>query len=391
MNILVLCKKVPYPSKDGESIVIMKDIEILKKMGHSLHVACLNTEKHFVNTQNYTEKKTYWLSFFDKKINTSVSLGTILNSIYKRSPIHIVRFWDYTFLDALKLIVNQQRIDVILCQGLPMIWYADILKKEFKCKIVYRAHNIENKIWYDLAIHSTSFFKKYVYKCIGHSLVNYEKNKLDFCDSILTLNNIENNFFKHIYPQISCNEIAISLGDVHSNSKNFSTSKIKLLLTGSMDWKPNIEAASWFLNMVWPQISKEHFELTLAGKGIENWTKANNTLSDVKIIEKYESIIQLYETHDVLLVPLLSGAGIRIKILEAMQYGIPFIGSKIAIEGIVGIEDMGLDTFMQCWIDNINLMKDNPIYLNRIVQKNKNIYISNYSLEIILKKWQSVF
>jgi len=391
MNILVLCKKVPYPAIDGESIVIMKDLELLKTMGHTIHLACLNTQKHFIDTQNYSEKKIFWSSFFDKKMNTSLNLKSILDSMINKTPIHLVRFWDKSFLESLKLIVIQQEIDVILCQGLPMIWYADFLKKEFHSKVLYRAHNIEHKIWQDLASQTNSLFKKNAYNYISNSLAHYEKNSLAFCDSILTLNTIENNFLKHTYPQNPCHEVAISLGDARTDFKTFSNNKIKLLITGSMDWKPNLEGVSWFLEKVWPHISKEHFELTIAGKGIENWAKASKPLFDVKLIGKYISVTHLFESHDLLLIPLFSGAGIRIKVLEAMQFGIPFIGSKIALDGIHGIEDLEVESKVNLWIEKINSIFDNFVNLNSISEKNKKIYNSNYSNEIIKQQWQNVF
>lgn len=38
--------------------------------------------------------------------------------------------------------------------------------------------------------------------------------------------------------------------------------------------------------------------------------------------------------HGILLAPIFSGSGVRIKILEALSFGIPVIGSRIAIQGI---------------------------------------------------------
>jgi glycosyltransferase involved in cell wall biosynthesis len=92
-----------------------------------------------------------------------------------------------------------------------------------------------------------------------------------------------------------------------------------------------------------------------------------------------------------LLIPLFSGAGIRIKVIEAMQFGIPFIGSKIALDGIHGIEDLEIETNVKIWIEKINAIFDNFVNLNSISEKNKKIYNSNYSNEIIKQQWQNVF
>lgn len=391
MNILVLCKKVPFPATDGESIVIMRDLEVLKSMGEHLFLACLNTEKHFVDTTNYFEKKIFWDFFFDKKINTNLNFKNLIGAFLKKKPIHLYRFWNESFLNDLKEIVEQQKIDYILCQGLPMILYAKKIHDEFGIKVVYRAHNVEFKIWNHLADKSSNFLKKIAYKVIEKSLELFEKSSLGFIHHILALNTIEQKEFQRYYPNLNCNEIAITLGAANEDSKKFSSNKIKLLVTGSMDWRPNIEGVEWFLEKIWPSISKEYFELTIAGKGIEHLDKNRFDSENVQFIGRYESVFDLFDKHDILLIPLFSGAGIRIKVLEAMQYGIPFIGSKIALDGINGIEELELENNEAIWIQKVNSFLSNPNYLNIISIKNKETYQLNYSNENIKQKWQNVF
>lgn len=390
MNILVLCKKVPYPSKDGESIVIMKDIEMLKKMGHSLHIACLNTEKHFVNTEKFSEKKMYWDAFFDQKMDTSFHFYHFFSYFFQNKPLHLVRFWDKSFLNVLKKIIYTQKIDFILCQGLPMIWYAKELQMNFGVKVIYRAHNIEYKIWNQLAFSSFNLIKKWGYKSIAKSLEAYEKKDLGFCSSILTLNSNEQDFFQALYPHTKCNEIAIYLGNSNPTKKHFPKNKIKLLITGSMDWRPNLEGVDWFLTHIWPQLSKEKFELTIAGKGIEKGLNSINNMSDVTLIETYESVQDLFETNDLLLIPLLSGAGIRIKVLEAMQFGIPFIGTKVALEGIPEMESCIIENSKNQWVEKINSFFNHSNHLENIAEKNKSTYTQYFAKEIIRQKWQNI-
>jgi polysaccharide biosynthesis protein PslH len=391
MNVLMLCKKVPYPPTDGESIVIMKDLEALKALGVSVSMACLNTEKHFVNTEKFSEKKMYWDAFFDKKIDSSLRFSHFFSYFIHKKPLHLVRFWDKSFLNSLKSIIQSQKIDCVLCQGLPMIWYAKELQREFGVNVIYRAHNIEYKIWNQLSYSSSNLIKNWGYKSIAKSLEAYEKKVLGFCDSILTLNSIEQDFFHAFYPQIKCREIAISLGNTNATKNHFPKDKIKLLITGSMDWKPNLEGVDWFLAYVWPQLSKDNFELTIAGKGIENGLNSTYDIPEVTLIGKYESVQKLFQSHDLLLIPLFTGAGIRIKVIEAMQFGIPFIGTEVALEGIPDMESSIVEDSHNQWIEKINSFFNHSTELEIIAEKNKITYNQYFTNDIIKQKWQSIF
>lgn len=389
MNVLMLCKKVPFPPTDGESIVIMKDLEALMALDVSVTMACINTEKHFVDTENFSEKKMYWDAFFDQKMDTSLHFNHFYSYFFQKKPLHLVRFWDKSFLNALKKIIYTQKIDFILCQGLPMLWYAKELQKDFGMKVIYRAHNVEYKIWSQLAS-SSNLIKKWGYKSIAKSLEAYEKKDLDFCSSILTLNSNEQDFFQVLYPQTKCREIAISLGNTNATKKHFPKDKIKLLITGSMDWKPNLEGVDWFLTHIWPQLSKEKFELTIAGKGIENGLNSTYDISGITLIGKYELVQDLFETHDLLLIPLFSGAGIRIKVIEAMQYGIPFIGTAVALEGIPDMESSIVEDSHNQWIEKIDSFFNHSTELEIIAEKNKITYNQYFTNEIIRQKWQNI-
>jgi glycosyltransferase involved in cell wall biosynthesis len=99
----------------------------------------------------------------------------------------------------------------------------------------------------------------------------------------------------------------------------------------------------------------------------------------------------LFKSHDLLLIPLFSGAGIRIKVIEAMQFGIPFIGTEIALEGIPNLDSSVVYYTHNQWIEKINslFIHSNELYI--IAEKNKNTYNLYFTNDIIKQKWQSIF
>ena len=104
---------------------------------------------------------------------------------------------------------------------------------------------------------------------------------------------------------------------------------------GSMDWMPNIQGMQWFIEDVLPMIVKSFpdFTLHIAGKGMPQWFyqhQGKNLMIDGEVADaaKYQ------QDKDVLIVPLMSGSGIRVKIIEAMALGKTVISTSIGAEGI---------------------------------------------------------
>jgi glycosyltransferase involved in cell wall biosynthesis len=102
-----------------------------------------------------------------------------------------------------------------------------------------------------------------------------------------------------------------------------------------MDWLPNIEAVDWLLNSVWNDVlkSKPDAQLILAGRGMpERFKKLAS--SNITIIDDVKDSSTFYQTYDIMLVPLWSGSGLRIKLVEGLAYGKAIVTTSIGAEGI---------------------------------------------------------
>jgi glycosyltransferase involved in cell wall biosynthesis len=111
--------------------------------------------------------------------------------------------------------------------------------------------------------------------------------------------------------------------------------KNKFCFLGSMNWKPNIEAVDLLLNKIFPKILENipNAELHLAGSFMSD-KLLNLKQKNVFIHGKVTDVKAFLSENGILLVPLKSGSGIRIKILEALALGVPVVSSKVGFEGI---------------------------------------------------------
>ena len=104
---------------------------------------------------------------------------------------------------------------------------------------------------------------------------------------------------------------------------------------GSMNWMPNEEGIKWFLNNVWDKVLKRipDAKLYLAGRNMPKWLKKTKK-KNVIVVGEVPDAHQFVDEHNIAIVPLFSGSGMRIKIIESMALGKTVITTVVGAEGI---------------------------------------------------------
>jgi glycosyltransferase involved in cell wall biosynthesis len=113
-------------------------------------------------------------------------------------------------------------------------------------------------------------------------------------------------------------------------------SKPGVLLPGTLDWGPNIDGATWFGELIWPQVRAAVPEatLTLAGRSPVAEVRRLERLPGVSLHADVPSMVPFFQSARVVVVPLRVGTGTRIKALEAMAAARPVVGTTIGLAGL---------------------------------------------------------
>lgn len=112
-----------------------------------------------------------------------------------------------------------------------------------------------------------------------------------------------------------------------------------LLFIGSSRHDPNRIAIEWFIGKVFPAIVSAcpQARLYLAG-----FTKESNpdlaVSSQIEMLGSVEDVRPLLDTCSVFICPILSGSGVRVKLLEAFSGGIPVVSTRIGAEGLAEVD-----------------------------------------------------
>ena len=110
----------------------------------------------------------------------------------------------------------------------------------------------------------------------------------------------------------------------------------KLVFLGGSDHHPNYEGVMWFLKEVWPEIlnKKPQTKLEIIGQWRQSYiNKIKLNYTNVE----FAGFVPSIEPHlegAIMIVPILTGSGMRMKIVDAVNYGVPFVTTQVGVEGL---------------------------------------------------------
>ncbi len=336
LKILQISNKAPYPDNDGSSIAIYNMANGFIENGAELHLITINTKKHFKPDENVPaefRRKSNYLSVFN---NTDTDIAGAFANLFSSQSYFVSRFYFKAFEEAIIKKLKGVEFDVVQLEGLFVGVYLDAIKKNSKAKIVLRAHNVEFLIWQRHIANESSFLKRKYLKLQTNRLKSFELKIISEVDAVVSITDIDKAFIQKICPGkpvFTC-ITGVKVVD-YKNTDGINVEPKTIFSFSSMDWMPNQEAVDWFLKNCWDRIhlAVPNCKFIIAGRNMPpRFQKLNSP--GIEVMENVKNGRDFYNSHQIMLVPLLSGSGLRIKIIEGMAYGKAIVSTTIGAEGI---------------------------------------------------------
>ncbi len=305
--------------------------------GHKVKVLTICTYKHPFNPNVLPEaykKRTHIEGVY---VNTRIDMIEAFSNLVTRDPYNISRFFspdmDMKIIEVLK---NSAPFDIIHLESLFMTPYIGTIRRFSDARIVLRSHNLEYLIWKRMANGAQNFAKRTYMKILGDQLKNYELEIMDQLDGIVAISEEDEKTYRELNCPVPLRNIpfGLELGDRYASIPSPET-PLRLFHLGSMDWLPNEEGVNWFLEEVWPLIHRDHprAELVLAGRNMPEYLlRAEHP--HVKVVGEVDDALTFMQNNGIMVVPLLSAGGIRVKIIEGMALGKVIVSTPVGADGI---------------------------------------------------------
>jgi len=118
-----------------------------------------------------------------------------------------------------------------------------------------------------------------------------------------------------------------------------------MVFSGALDWEPNVAGLLWFVERVWPLVRPRipQATVTIAGRNPGPEVIEACSAPGITLLANPPVMATVLDAHVLGIVPLLSGGGSRIKILEYLAAGIDIVSTDVGASGLEDIPDQLLD------------------------------------------------
>ena len=187
MRLLQLCKKFPYPLKDGESIAVMNLSRALHDQGCEVSLLAMNTSKHFCDVSSVNGSFKHFKAAYYTELDNTLNAKDAFLNLFSKESYHISRFICPDFTKQLITMLKENTYDIIQLETLYMAPYVPIIRKFSKAMVAMRAHNVEHEIWSRVAQNTSPFIKKMYLKYLTNKLRKYEIKQLNNYDLMIAI------------------------------------------------------------------------------------------------------------------------------------------------------------------------------------------------------------
>lgn len=367
MRILLLSNKAPYPTTDGSAIAIWQMATGLSQAGAEVHLLTLNTKKHFKPDTGVPEEWKSKLHYQSVLVNTDIQPLSFLLNLLSHQSYFVSRFDQAAMQQALVNTLSQKRFDWIQLEGLFMCPYIALIRKYSKARIALRMHNIEHRIWEHHLASETSLLKRLYLNIQIKRLKAYELRSIQQVDALLPISEVDAKWIKpHAagiplhYSPTGMSIQAQTVEPLYSN---------RVFHFASMDWMPNQEALRFLLDEIWPLVllRKPEAHLYAAGRAMPA-TFLSYRSKGLTLEGEVASAEMVYLENDIMVVPLKSGSGLRIKLVQGMAHGKAIVSTTIGAAGTgmqPGIHYLEANT-AEAFAEAIIFLMDHPIEKARL-------------------------
>lgn len=376
-RILFLSQLLPYPPDAGPKV---RSYYVLRHLAQTHQVTLLaftrpDDSPEAIQHLREICEDIHLITIHRSQIRNLFSLAA---SLLKGASFIIQRDYVPEMVQVIDQLLQTTPFDAVHTDQLWMAQYALRAKQVApNLLIVLDEHNACFQIWKRLAVGERNPLKRLLLEREWRKLQAYETQICSSFNYIVTVTEKDQSILKNlVLPKTNLTKQI----DHDQSNDNFLmipicvdtqsilpvqpiSGTLNVLHLGTMFWMPNIEGVLWFSREVWPKVVAQIPEatFTVVGKNppseIRNISKNGTGRSSIQVTGYIPDPQPYLQKAGVFIVPLLSGGGMRVKIIDAWRWGLPIVSTSIGAEGI------------QCVPDENILIADDPLAFAQAVVK----------------------
>lgn len=324
MRILYIAHKTPFPIADGGCFAMMQLVKSLYQEA-TVDALIFDTHKHPFTAATKAELSNYCSVIYLLKVATEIKPIAAIIALLRNKSFNLSRFCSTELKSFLEQ--NQVKYDAVICDGLYAAAQFSSIDSS-NTKLIIRAHNVEYQIWEQQARLEKSLLKRFYLKRLAQSLRKEELALLIKADAVWTISEVDKTV---LINQIKTPITTIPIS-INTPSYEVDYSVNQCFHIGSMNWKPNKDAVDFLIQAVWNK--NAGLPHLVIGGSFMTANTITNLPSNSSVIGSVDDALAFMAKNGILVSPIKSGSGVRVKLLEALSLGVPIITTTIGASGI---------------------------------------------------------
>jgi sugar transferase (PEP-CTERM/EpsH1 system associated) len=331
-DILFLAHRVPYPPNRGDKIRGFNLIKYLSRKKR-VHLIAFADDPGDLKGKNELARYTFNRSIIWRS-KSQVVAG--LEALMAHRPFSLTAFHNSALQEAVDNILARHAIDTIYVFSSQMAQYLPVRRRQ---KVFMDFVDMDSAKFASYAANSKGPMA-WMLAREGRMLQAHEKSVAARADASLFVSEAEAELFRtrtgaeRVFAVE--NGIDTEFFDPSAHFKRVDTTGRLIVFTGQMDYRPNIEAVTWFAEAIFPHIRLVHPDarFVIVGRKPTDAVRALAKQPAITVTGEVADVRGWLRAASVVVAPLKLARGVQNKVLEAMAMARPVVASAAAAEGL---------------------------------------------------------
>lgn len=405
MNILLLSQLLPYPLDTGPKTRAYYVLRYLSQH-HAVTLLAFTRPDDPPQALKHLQSYCNRLETVPMVRSGERDAAAMLRSLWRGKPFLIERDSVPEMLRKVKSLMQSGEFAAVHADQLWMAQYALLAREaaraagKSKPRLVLDAHNATFQIVQRLARGATNPLQRLGLEIEARRMKRWEGQVLQQFDQVVTVTEEDRRTLEALFsppdaaPRFTTIPICVEAAAVPPVQPLPDAREV--LHLGTMFWPPNIEGMLWFIQQVWPRVRERapQAKLTIAGKNPPKaLTRLDGEAQGIQVLGYVPDPQPLLQRAAVFIVPLLSGGGMRVKIVDGWRWGLPIVSTRLGAEGLrfrAGEHLLLADTPEAFAAAVLRVLTDNEL-AQRLRENGRRWMEQNYDWQRVYPAWKQIY
>jgi len=392
VRILFLSQLLPLPLDAGPKIRAYYVLRHLAAAGHDVTAICFvrpDDQQADVRALERYCRSVETVLLRRSRLNDA---GHALRSMLRSTPFLIERDRLPAMASRVAQVMSRCSFDAVHADQLWMAPHAAGHKGLLR---VLDQHNAVFRVPQQMAEGRTNPLLKRILRSEAHKLATFEKQTVARFDRVVWVSTADRDALVPAVQTTRDHHVIPIAVDPAARQPVRREAPFRVTFVGGLHWPPNAEGVRWFARRCWPLIARAvpRAVLTVVGHGALRAGLRTNLRQRFDVVGHVDDLQQVMSETAVFVVPLKSGAGMRVKILEAWCWAVPVVSTAVGAEGVRAVdgEQMLVADDEASLTDAVIRVLTDTALARRLSESGRSLVEQTYNWRQVYRAWDQVY